>query len=1369
MAFLLLALPAAQGAGTFSVAGFVDENLYQGNGMICMRFDGAGRLWVTEKQGRVLVFPPPSTTSATIGAPSVFANFSAQVNTDGERGMTGLALDPDFLNNRFVYVLFATPTDQRILRLTSNATFTAMVPGSEVILLQGLPNTNTVHKAGDMAFHPNDPHNLYVMIGDDGERTVVGNLNVYNGKILRISASDGKGLQSNPYYDGNVNSVASRVWSARYRNPFRFTFDPAAPIADVLYISENGDGTDRIARITKGADGGWDNMFTTSSGDGKRTIMETSAPSKTGIAIFRSGPFAPNGQPVLYNARYGSNPREVKRWTLTGANLDTLTPIAADGGAAFYSGYTEHDIVSFTTGPDGSLYYTDSGQGPSTGVAPRLGRFRFVGGTQPVANFTSVPVSGQSPLQVTFTDTSTAPSSTIASRAWDFGDGTTSTAANPVKTYAQPGVYTVQLTITNAQGLTHTKTATITVHHQTSVTLTGQIYDGRALPAISLASATELRFYQADGTTPLAVTGGTGANGNILPVATGGIINATFTAQIAGNALVVSAGESASDGVEAAFVGIPLSTTVSSQSAGANFHLSDTMLRGRALDTKGVPAPVDIGVSRGTAGSYYAFAGGRDFLGGSGIPASGVNHRIVADALGYYNVPIRTGGGNATFHLETSADTLTSSHGKVASTTTVNSGGTTVKNLTIGLYNGGTGEADLTGIAATPNVNFATQIQPLFTSYCAACHNAIASNAFGLNLEVGSAFSELVEKESAEAPGVKLVHSGSAARSYLMEKINSAMPQVGTSMRPGDPMPLAQQALIRDWINQLIPPNLDAPPEIDSALSKSGVVSAPLTYQITAINLPTSFGATNLPPGLTFNSTTGVISGTPTTPGTTNTIITATNGNGTDTETLVFTITAGPPPSITSALALSAPVNAAFTYTIVAANNPASYGATGLPAGLSINPTTGVISGTVTTIGVNNVTITATNANGTDTETLVISFVANLSLNKGATASSFQGGNEVAKGNDSDINTRWAAADGNFPQWWRVDLDQQKLVSRVDIKWFGGTGRSYRYRIEISNNDTDYTEVVDKTANVVPDFTTDTFTPVAARYVRITVTGSTAGFASFFDVSVFGTNIPPGIPGTLAFSGATYSVQEGSANTTAIITVVRTGGSSGAVGATVSATVGGTATTGADFTFTSTTLSWADGDGASKSFTIPILADSLAEGNETLNLALSSPTGNATLGTPTAATLTILDRPFDDWRSRVFGAQANSPDAQMNADFDKDGIINLLEYTLDSDPTAANTSAVPRAGLTPEGHLQITFTRNLDATGLTLRVQATDSLATGIWQAIATKVGTAAWSIAPGVTVTDNPVTGVVKITDSELIDEKTLRFLRLQVERVTD
>ena len=114
----------------------------------------------------------------------------------------------------------------------------------------------------------------------------------------------------------------------------------------------------------------------------------------------------------------------------------------------------------------------------------------------------------------------------------------------------------------------------------------------------------------------------------------------------------------------------------------------------------------------------------------------------------------------------------------------------------------------------------------------------------------------------------------------------------------------------------------------------------------------------------------------------------------------------------------------------------------------------------------------------------------------------------------------------------------------------------------------------------------------------------------------------PNVPGTLQFSTATYSVNENGGGAT--ITITRTGGNTGAVGAHF-ATSNGTATAGADYTAVTQTVSFADGDATNKTVAIPILDDMLVEANETVNLTLSSPTGGATLGNPATTVLTIID------------------------------------------------------------------------------------------------------------------------------------------------
>ncbi len=155
-----------------------------------------------------------------------------------------------------------------------------------------------------------------------------------------------------------------------------------------------------------------------------------------------------------------------------------------------------------------------------------------------------------------------------------------------------------------------------------------------------------------------------------------------------------------------------------------------------------------------------------------------------------------------------------------------------------------------------------------------------------------------------------------------------------------------------------------APPVITSALAVTATGGHAFTYQITASNNPTSFTASGLPAGLTLTASNGLISGTTSVTGTTDVTISAINIGGTGSAVLALNVVP-PPPSITSSLSTTATNGAAFSYQITASGNPTGFGAAGLPAGLSVNTSDGVISGTTTATGTSNVTISAVNSTGT--------------------------------------------------------------------------------------------------------------------------------------------------------------------------------------------------------------------------------------------------------------------------------------------------------------------------------------------------------------------------------------------------------------------
>jgi hypothetical protein len=127
-----------------------------------------------------------------------------------------------------------------------------------------------------------------------------------------------------------------------------------------------------------------------------------------------------------------------------------------------------------------------------------------------------------------------------------------------------------------------------------------------------------------------------------------------------------------------------------------------------------------------------------------------------------------------------------------------------------------------------------------------------------------------------------------------------------------------------------------------------------------------------------------------------------------------------------------------------------------------------------------------------------------LSQGKPATASTTDtiGGYPV-NAVDGNLSTRWGASSSAYPQWWRVDLGAIRTIKRVDAAWFNSASRAYKYRIETSTDGTNYTTAVNKTTNTTYGDTSDSFT-ASARYVRMYITGATAGWASAYEFKVYG-------------------------------------------------------------------------------------------------------------------------------------------------------------------------------------------------------------------------------------------------------------------------
>ncbi|GGI45591.1 hypothetical protein GCM10008018_12930 [Paenibacillus marchantiophytorum] len=129
----------------------------------------------------------------------------------------------------------------------------------------------------------------------------------------------------------------------------------------------------------------------------------------------------------------------------------------------------------------------------------------------------------------------------------------------------------------------------------------------------------------------------------------------------------------------------------------------------------------------------------------------------------------------------------------------------------------------------------------------------------------------------------------------------------------------------------------------------------------------------------------------------------------------------------------------------------------------------------------------------------------NLALGKSVSADSEETskGNVASNGNDGNTDTRWTANDGNLNHSWKVDLGSGTNMTGTEVLW--EHNNVYKYKIEVSNDNLNWTTVSDKTGNTNPNQTqADNFT-ASGRYVRITVTGLASNeWASFYEFRVFG-------------------------------------------------------------------------------------------------------------------------------------------------------------------------------------------------------------------------------------------------------------------------
>ena len=184
---------------------------------------------------------------------------------------------------------------------------------------------------------------------------------------------------------------------------------------------------------------------------------------------------------------------------------------------------------------------------------------------------------------------------------------------------------------------------------------------------------------------------------------------------------------------------------------------------------------------------------------------------------------------------------------------------------------------------------------------------------------------------------------------------------------------------IQESVRQVFLPGTTDPPLITSPLTAAGMIGQAFTYQFLASDA-TSLSVSDLPAGLSFDPNLAAIVGIPSEVGTFNVGLSASNANGTTNATLVLTVQPRPAsgPIITSSTAVTGRTGRRFLFQVVTTGgSPAErISASGLPPGLTIDPVTGIISGTVTADGSFAVTLTVIDGSATTTSTLQLTFTS---------------------------------------------------------------------------------------------------------------------------------------------------------------------------------------------------------------------------------------------------------------------------------------------------------------------------------------------------------------------------------------------------------
>lgn len=227
------------GARVERVAGGLEEP-------VAMAFAPDGSLFFNERRGRVRLI----TADGKLLEEPVL---TLDVSYAGEWGLLGLALDPGFEDNGYLFVLYTEPAQEGVARPRINRYTVVDGKAREEVAIARLAETRPpfqIHLGGNMRFGPDG--RLYVTVGDYGRDPLLAqNLSVPIGKVLRLNP-DGSVPPNNPFDPDD--GADPRVWAYGLRNSWDLDFDGGGN----LWASGNGpDRCDQVSLIARGGDYGW--------------------------------------------------------------------------------------------------------------------------------------------------------------------------------------------------------------------------------------------------------------------------------------------------------------------------------------------------------------------------------------------------------------------------------------------------------------------------------------------------------------------------------------------------------------------------------------------------------------------------------------------------------------------------------------------------------------------------------------------------------------------------------------------------------------------------------------------------------------------------------------------------------------------------------------------------------------------------------------------------------------------------------------------------------------------------------------------------------------------------------------------------------